>query len=441
VRRQISNSIYGLLDYAAYPFGMLALAPIVLRHLGAAQYGVWAIATAIVSFGSIVASGFGDANIQQVATRRGTGSRDLLLRAVRASLGIHLILGTAMALVLWVVAPFLATRLSIADAALNRACLSCIRIAGFLTVIRAIETVCISTQRAFERYGAAVRISIAGRMLSLGAAAVLAAFTRDVMNIMVVTAVFAAIALLIQFIRLQQLLNYQTLTPSFDPVATRELIRFGIFTWLLSATGVMFSQADRLIAGASMGASAVVSYALCAQMSQPVYGITAAGLHFMFPYFACQRGKAAPAALRKTLLVAFLINAIIVFTGAGLLLVFSDRLLGLLASKPIARTCTTLLPYVLSGSALLALSVSGTYTMLALGRVRPVTFINLAGTVALVLVIAFFLRSVGVMAIVWARFSFALISLLVYVPLLRELRTGAFRLEGLAPQEPAVEEA
>ena len=70
MRRQISNFVYGLLDYAAYPFGMLALAPIVLRDLGAAQYGVWAVATATVSFGSIVASGFGDANIQQVATRR-----------------------------------------------------------------------------------------------------------------------------------------------------------------------------------------------------------------------------------------------------------------------------------------------------------------------------------------------------------------------------------
>ena len=441
MRRQISNFVYGLLDYAAYPFGMLALAPIVLRDLGAAQYGVWAVATATVSFGSIVASGFGDANIQQVATRRGTGGGDSLLRAVRASFGIHLILGTAMALLLLAFAPILADRLSIADAALNQACLSCIRIAALLTLIRAVETVCISTQRAFERYGAAVRISIAARLLSLAAAAVLAAFTRDVVYIMLATTAFAAMALLAQLIRLRQLLDYQSLAPSFDAATTRELIRFGIFTWLLSATGVMFSQADRLIAGASMGATAVVAYALCAQMSQPVYGITAAGLHFLFPHLASQRANATPAALRKTLLVAFLINALIVFAGAGLLLVFSDRLLRLLATEPIARTCAPLLPSVLLASALLALSVSGSYAMLALGRVRSVTLINLAGTLALIFVLAFFLRSFGVTAIVWARVSFALISLLVYVPLLSELRTGAFRPEGLAHQQPAVEEA
>jgi O-antigen/teichoic acid export membrane protein len=441
MRRQISNFVYGLLDYAAYPIGMLALAPLVLRHLGAAQYGVWAVATATVSFGSIVASGFGDANIQQVATRRGTGDGNLLRHAVRASFGIHLVLGSAMALLLWIFAPILANRLSVADAELNQACLSCIRIAAVLTLIRAIETVCISTQRAFERYGAAVRISIAGRVLSLVAAAVLAAFTRDVVYIMLATTAFAALALLAQFIRLRQLLDHRNLTPSFDPAATSELIRFGIFTWLLSATGVIFSQADKLIAGATMGATAVVSYALCAQMSQPLYGLTAAGLHFLFPHLASRRANTAPAALRKILLAAFLANAFIVLAGAGLLLVFSGRLLRFLAPEPIAAACAPLLPSVLFGSALLALSVSGTYAMLALGRVRPVTYINLAGAVALILVIVFSLRSSGVMAIVWARYSFALISLLVYVPLLRELRTGAFRLEGLAPQEPAVEEA
>ena len=78
MRRQISNFVYGLLDYAAYPFGMLALAPLVLRHLGAAQYGVWAVATATVSFGSIVASGFGDANIQQDIARADSRSHSKL---------------------------------------------------------------------------------------------------------------------------------------------------------------------------------------------------------------------------------------------------------------------------------------------------------------------------------------------------------------------------
>src|ERR1700739_3014977 len=50
----------------ALPRGMVPVAPVARRNLGVAQYGVWTVATAAVSMGSIIASGFGDANIQHV---------------------------------------------------------------------------------------------------------------------------------------------------------------------------------------------------------------------------------------------------------------------------------------------------------------------------------------------------------------------------------------
>ena len=72
----LANAAYGVLDYAAYPIGMLLFAPIVLRNMGAAQYGIWAVVTAAVSMGSIIASGFGDANIQHLARQRGLGQQE-----------------------------------------------------------------------------------------------------------------------------------------------------------------------------------------------------------------------------------------------------------------------------------------------------------------------------------------------------------------------------
>jgi O-antigen/teichoic acid export membrane protein len=65
--RNLTNAVYGVLDYASYPFGMLLAAPIILHKLGASEYGLWMIATAVVSAGGIIASGFCDANIQRVA--------------------------------------------------------------------------------------------------------------------------------------------------------------------------------------------------------------------------------------------------------------------------------------------------------------------------------------------------------------------------------------
>jgi O-antigen/teichoic acid export membrane protein len=229
------------------------------------------------------------------------------------------------------------------------------------------------------------------------------------------------------------------LTPSFDRFATRELLRFGIFAWLLSASGAVFGQADRLIGGASMGAAAIVSYALCAQISQPIYGLTAAGLHFVFPYVVRLRSVSTKRELRRTLVIAFLTNVFLVLLGTGLLLLFSDRILHLLAVDTIARASAPLLLPVLAGAALLACSVTGSYAMLALDRVRQVALLNVAGALALLLVLAFGLSRFGQAALIAGRLVFALIALLVYIPLLQELRSNRIGAGSLASYKTAAE--
>jgi hypothetical protein len=58
MRKHLVNAIYGVLDYASYPFGMLLVVPIILHKLGASEYGLWMIAIAIVGTGGIIASDF-----------------------------------------------------------------------------------------------------------------------------------------------------------------------------------------------------------------------------------------------------------------------------------------------------------------------------------------------------------------------------------------------
>src|SRR5258708_38299386 len=96
VKRHLYNAAYGVLDYVSYPLGMLLVAPIVLHKLGAAEYGLWMIATSVVSAGGIIAYGFCDANIQRVARLRGSGETGSMVHAVRSMMGINLVLGFAL---------------------------------------------------------------------------------------------------------------------------------------------------------------------------------------------------------------------------------------------------------------------------------------------------------------------------------------------------------
>ena len=438
----IANAAFGVLDYAAYPIGMLVAAPIVLRNLGVAQFGIWTVATAAVNIGSVIASGFGDANIQQVATQRAAGDEEALTRAVRSTMGIHLALGLAIGASACALAPRIAVHLSSSSPELERDCLLCLRIAGSQMFFRAIESVCISTQRAFERYGRAVRISVLARLLSAVLAGAMSAAYHSAGSIMVVTAALTALGVCAQIVEVKHLLHAKSLAPSFDSEATRSLVRFGVFSWLLAVCGVAFNQADRLIGGTSQGAAGVVVYALCAQLAQPIYGVAASGLHFVFPYLAGRRVSSTTAELRRAVLLTFTANVALVLAGACLLLYWGEGILHTWVGKSIAAEARRILPTVVLGSAALGLSITGSYAMLAFGRVKTVAWLNAAGAATMLLAIVWLLPGDGVGAIAVGRMLYGVIALFIYAPLTSLLmRQGTSLLPSLSRRAPAGEEA
>src|SRR6202012_1404671 len=124
-----------------------------------------------------------------------------------------------------------------------------------------------------------------------------------VRSIMVATAVLMVLGTVAQMVRLRQLISGASLLPAFDRQAFTMLLGFGAFSWVIAVSGVIFTQADRLILGVSLGAATVTAYALCVQLAQPIYGVAASGLHFLFPYLAARHSDPQPGRLRKPILI------------------------------------------------------------------------------------------------------------------------------------------
>lgn len=437
MKSHLENAIYGMIDYLAYPVGMLAVAPIALRTLGVERFGIWTIAAAAISTGAIIASGFGDANIRSVAAQEASGNHDALLTSVRTTLGIHLILGLSMACIGWFLAPWMTARVILSHTYMQSDCLWSLRLASLLMLARAIETVCVSTQRAFARYGTAMSVSLAARLLSLLSVCVLPFFFHAVCPVLIAAAVFTGLGTWIQFVQLKRLLGIKRLLPVLEPAATGALLSFGFFTWIQSISGLLFGQVDRLITGAAFGATVVSSYGLCAQLSQPIYGVAAAGLHFLFPYLSSRDALHDSAALRHGIRIALTANLLFVLAAIMCILIFGNFILRILGGEVIANAGGPLLPVIALGSAASALSVTGCYSMLALGRVRTVTLLNLLGGIAILCSARWLLQRFGIAGMGYARLFYGPIVLLVYIPLFVLLARGnAYKVS-----QPVYEEA
>lgn len=417
MKRHLTNAAYGILDYAAFPLGMLLAAPIVLHRLGAAEYGLWMISTAVISAGGIIASGFGDANLQRVARLRGEGDMEAMAHTVRGIMGINLVLGTLLAVFCWMAAPYAASRIAAFHAVGLSESLIALRLGSVLILVRAVETVAVSTQRAFESYSSTAKISAVTRWLTLAAASVLALRGYRTPSILVATGIFLILGTWLQFRRARQLLGGAVLFPAFEREATRSLINMGAFSWVQMVGGVIFAQLDRILLGVTLGAQPVAPYSLCVQFSQPIAGLAGSGLNFLFPYLAGRSGSMTKEELRRTVAKALACNiAAVGLCAAGLLLV-GDRLMRMWAGAAVAQSAQSILPLIVWGSALMGLSVTGIYALQALGRFRTVAFLNLSGRAAMLPLMLVLLHQSGLHGLAVSRLCLGSQALLVYVPL------------------------
>jgi len=425
MRRHITNAAYGVFDYASFPLGMLLVAPIILHKIGAAEYGLWMVATAVISAGGIIASGFCDASIQRIAQLRAAQKVDVTGQTFRTMFAINLALGCTLALLMWIASPYAARHLAVLHLLSPKECLVCLRIASILILIRGIEAVSVSTQRAFEEYRGTVLISTTIRFLTLGSAAALALLGKHTESIMILTAVLLSVGAILQFRHLQRYLIAGTLWPVFHAQEMRTLMRSGVFVWLQALGSVVFRQFDRILLGVSLGAAAVAPYSLCIQLAEPLFGLTASGLSFFFPYLSGRANTLSKHALRGTVLKAFLCNLFLVLCGTTLLLVFGSRFLKIWAGPAMAHNAKSILPLIVIGSALSGLSVTGTYAVQALGLFRTVACISIGSRSALFIFMFYLLHHQGLHGLALARVYYGAAALLVYLPLIRQL--GLFR--------------
>jgi len=421
MKKHLSNATFGVLDYASYPVAMLLVAPVVLRKLGASEYGLWIMCASVISAGGILASGFCDAAMQRIARLRGQEKVDTAAGTVRTLLTINLVLGSLLAAIVWIAVPIAAVHMAAFHVTSMKECVYSLRMSGGWILLRALESVGNTTHRAFEEYRGSVQISIAARLLTLASAAVLATVGYRVPAILIATGTALALSAFLQLRGLRAYFGPITLWPTFDPKELRLLLRPGMFVWLQSACGVVFGQLDRILLAVAFGAAALAPYAVCVQFAAPIFGLSASGLHFLYPLMSRKASNVSGAVLHHLVAKSFACNLAIVAVLSGVLIAFGRTAIHLWAGHAITGQSLSILPGIVLGTAFMGLGVTGTYTMQALGHFRTVAFLNIGGRSCALVLLVYLLRHHGIEGVVIARIFYGATALLVYIPLLRWL--------------------
>jgi O-antigen/teichoic acid export membrane protein len=413
-RASLRNSLYGAGEYVALPLTMLLAAPFLLHRLGLPQYGLWMLASAAVTSTNLISTGFGDAALKYASMYRSKNDWKRLEDILRVNLAINLMLGGMLALFMWYGSPLAARSLFKIDQSLQSAAVAAFRVGSAILVLRCVESVLVAALRAHERYGPSVAINVISRAAIVITACSLVSRGHGIVGIMTGTLCIVIVSTVLQVAAARAVIGRISLMPSLNKAALSEVFGFGFFSWLQAVAGCVFSQADRLLIGALLGTSAVAYYSVCVQAAQPIHGLIAAGLHFLFPHLSARVSRAPARELRALVLSIFQLNVMVAVVLSLPLVLFSKFILRLWMGTVFAQQAWMVQSIVAVGFALLALNVTAHYALLALGQVRLVSMLNLAGGATMLVAMALLAPRLGLAGAAVGRLIYGPITLLMY---------------------------
>jgi O-antigen/teichoic acid export membrane protein len=286
-------------------------------------------------------------------------------------------------------------------------------------LIKSIESVFMSTLRAFETYGSTVRIAICSRTAILASAIALAGFGRNVAWIMVAAVLISTAGTLAQALALQTKIGSFSPMPSWDRKTVSGIAAFGTFSWLQAISGMVFGQADRFFVGFFMGAPDVAYYGLCVQAAQPIHGLISSGMHFLFPHLSARYSVAPISEIRRKVTLAIRANVILVASLSMPVIVFGRHVLTMWMGPSFGQQPPLMFAIIVFSFALLGMNVTVHYALLAVGQVRVVTYLNLLAGIVMLLLMAILIPKHGLQGAALARLVYGPITCLAYFQLYR----------------------
>jgi O-antigen/teichoic acid export membrane protein len=414
-RESAGNAFYSIAEYLAQPVSMLVAAPFLVHKLGLQQYGIWVLVSAILGSMGILSTGFGDATVKYVSAYRGQNNPSGVERTIRATLTINTFLGGLFGLLVWVATPYSVDHIFKIEPVLHAVSIQAIRISAVILLVRSIESVFVSTLRAFERYGPPVKLNVFLRSIVVVSAVVLAAMGRGVVAIMIATLFWSALIVVLQVIAARRVVGPLNPFPTFERTALAEVFSFGCFSWLQALAGVVFSYADRFLVAAMLGTAPVAIYVLCVQATQPIHGFLAAGFNFLFPHLSSRYEAGELHGPRRVFKLALASS----ITAAALLalpfVVFSKVILKSWMGASFADSGHAVLAILALSFAALAINIVEHNALLALGRVRLVSVVNIASGVLLLCLMPILIPKFGLIGAALGRLIYASAIALVYL--------------------------
>jgi O-antigen/teichoic acid export membrane protein len=406
-----ARALWSGLDAAAYPIAMLAMLAGLVRALTPADYGILVLALAASGLSLAINPAIAATTTRFVSQAAGHSQPDgqsvagVVTAALLAVTLIDLLLLLATALFREPLAHWVfggATAGPGTDAG------NVLWFALLAVGIQQLDAVLAAAIRGLERFASQALLEIVSRA-ALAAIVIWVAWqTRSVPDVLIAQCMVCAVSVLMRAAGLRRLSPERRLFGRSGRAQISALFKYGGWMWLTALAGVLYTSADRIILGRSLGPAVAGQYNIYIQLTQLIHFVPSSLFAFSLPAFArlaAHGGESARqiAPTYRTYLMAISATALAI---ALALLVAWPTLLRVFAGGAVPDPHWSVALLLALNFLVLACNVAPYYVMLALGHSRTVSVVTTSAMLVALLLMTVLIPRYGIAGAALARLAY-----------------------------------
>lgn len=269
----IRNSLLNCFGAIIPALANLISVPVLIRNLGAENYGLLTLVLALVGYFSIL-----DVNLTQGATRfisefDSKGNIKSSNEIISLGLMIYLLIGFGGMLLIWGFSPLLINEVFIVPVESIDVALSVLKIAAVSFLFSQIQAFLISIPQAMQRYSLSSLVECFFGSIAPFSSMVVSVLGYGIEEIVLIRLVVSVVNVFILVFFLYKL------RPKFsfglcDKQLRGKVFSFSVYSYLSSIAAVTYAQADKLILGTILNLQSITLFSIPATLINRIFSMT-----------------------------------------------------------------------------------------------------------------------------------------------------------------------
>lgn len=393
----LRNGIYNSIGSAIQMVLSILIIPVLIRGIGLDEYGLWTLVASVFGLVELAEIGLSVSTTYFVSRDLSDAEHSSIAQTLTVTVGVLLALATLAAGLLWAGAHVIVGMMSALHVSQRLIAAQALRISAVIVWADLLRRVLVGIEQAFQRYDL-INLLVTGQAIlhSLGLL-LIAALGGTVLSLVAWQAALSLGALLAHIGIVRWLLRDYHFRPVWSWSRVREIVRYSGLTWLTSLSSALFSKADRLVIGASLGTEVLAVYGAITSVTAKINHLSAVPVQPLLPALSAlvkQRSRDS-GELQGHVQQAIHINAVAALGLSAMLFIFAPWVMQILLSD--AATAEAILAFrlavVIYGA--YSLNAVGYYVLLGVNAVLLLMGIQMAGAVLALAGISLAARSWG----------------------------------------------